>query len=109
MEIRGGCSNACRSIPHCTALHCTALDASDAQLQWNATVHQFEDKQHLTINTQRVNEGIGRLSKRMSERLVRVGVCETAAGASQMYRQCNATVRQSKEKHHHSIQNHRVN
>ena len=66
---------------------------------------------------------MGRICERLSERLVRAGAwetaagahataadaCETAAGASEVLRQCNATVRQFQEKHHHSIEMHRVN
>ena len=58
---------------------------------------------------------MGRLGERLSERLVRAGACETAtsayetaAGASEVQRQCKATVRQSKEKHHDPIETQRV-
>ena len=72
--------------------HETAAGASEVQPQCNATVRQCESKQHLTSNMQRVNEDMGRLGKRTSERLVRAGACGTAAGASEVHRQCNASV-----------------
>ena len=82
-------------------LHCTALDASEVQRQWNAAVRQGEAQQHLASNMQRVNEDMGRLGKRTSERLVRAGACGTAAGASEVHRQCNASVSSTQSAQQH--------